>query len=67
MSVDIIVIVAGDVPVVALASALEQAGLRLRYDRASRRLIIRPAGRMRTVAPELAKLLNRIAAGGAPP
>ena len=61
----------GTVPVVRLAEALAPAGLTLRHDRATGRLVIRRAGRMPAIAPELAALLNRLAvaakgAGGAP-
>lgn len=67
MSGGVLVVVAADVPVVRLAEALATAGLSIRQD--ARRLIIRPAGRVRTIAPELARLLNRLSlpAGGPQP
>lgn len=66
MSAGLLVLIAPDVPVVRLADALAMAGLAVRND--SGRLVIRPAARPRR-APELARLLNRIAmaAGGSPP
>jgi len=55
------------VPVVRLAEALACAGLTLRHDRATDRLVIRTARRLPVVAPELAARLNRLAAArGAP-
>jgi hypothetical protein len=64
MSADLLVVIAPDVPVVRLAEALATAGLAVRHD--SGRLVIRPAsaGRMRTAAPELARLLNRLSLAG---
>lgn len=62
MTAGVVVVICPDVPVVALAEALAQAGLAIRHD--SGRLVIRPAGRMRTIAPELARMLNRISTGG---
>lgn len=60
------VVIAPDVPVARLAEALAAAGLSARHD--SGRVVIRPAtsSRMRTAAPELCRLLNRLslAAGG---
>ena len=55
----VIVVIDDEVPVVRLAAALARAGLVIRHDRG--RLVIRKAGRMTAVAPELAKLLNSIA------
>lgn len=57
----LLVVIAPDVPVVRLAEALATAGLVVRQD--GGRLVIRPAspGRMRTAAPELCRLLNRLA------
>lgn len=51
-----------EVPVVRLAVALAYAGLVIRHDGAPDRLVIREAGRLVAVAPDLAALLNRIAA-----
>lgn len=65
MTGSVVVVIAADVPVVRLAEALASAGLAIRHD--SGRLMIRPAGRMRTRAPELARLLNRISTGGSRP
>ncbi len=59
----VLVVIAPEVPVIALASALAQAGLTIRHERGSARLVIRPAGSVRTVAPELARLLNRLSLG----
>jgi hypothetical protein len=59
MSAGVVVVIAADVPVVRLAEALAAAGLSIRHD--SGRRIIRRAGRVRTIAPELAALLNRLA------
>jgi hypothetical protein len=54
------------VPVMRLAAALAYAGLVIRHDRTPDRLVIREAGRLPAVAPELAALLNRIAASPRP-
>ncbi|MGH8319943.1 MAG: hypothetical protein ACREUL_18560 [Steroidobacteraceae bacterium] len=67
MSAGVIVVIAPDVPVVSLANALAEAGLTIRHDRASNRLVISPAGSGRMPAMELTKLLNRIACEGVPP
>ena len=66
MSAGLLVLIAPDVPVVRLADALAMAGLAVRQDGA--RLVIRHASRPRR-APELARLLNRLAmtAGGPHP
>lgn len=67
MSGGVLIVIASDVPVVRLAEALASAGLAIRHD--SGRLIIRRAGRVRTIAPELARRLNRLSlpAGGPRP
>ncbi len=64
MSAGLLVLIAPDVPVVRLAEALAMAGLAVRND--SGRLVIRPAspGHLRTAAPELSRLLNRLSVGG---
>lgn len=59
MSAGVVVVISADVPVVKLAHALATAGLSIRQSEG--RLVIRAAGRMRTIAPELAALLNRLA------
>lgn len=58
MSGGVVVVISPDVAVASLANALAHAGLAIRHDRAANRLIIRPAGRVRAIAPELARLLN---------
>jgi len=60
--VSVIIAIDDSVPVVQLAQALASAGLAIRHDRSTNRLVIRAAARMTARAPELAKLLNSIAA-----
>lgn len=64
---EVAVLIDDAVPVMRLAAALAYAGLVIRHDGAPGRLVIRQGWRMPAVAPELARLLNRIACGGAPP
>jgi hypothetical protein len=59
---EVVVQIDDEVPVVRLAAALAYAGLVIRHDGAPDRLVVREAGRLPAVAPELAALLNRIAA-----
>jgi hypothetical protein len=61
VSAGLLVLIAPDVSVLRLAEALAAAGLVVRHD--SGRLVIRPAGRLRTAAPELCCLLNRLSIG----
>ena len=59
---EVVVQIDDEVPVVRLAVALAYADLVIRHDGAPDRLVIREAGRLVAVAPDLAALLNRIAA-----
>jgi hypothetical protein len=59
---EVVVQIDDAVPVMRLAAALAYAGLIIRHDGAPDRLVVRAAGRLPTVAPELACILNRIAA-----
>jgi hypothetical protein len=59
---EIVVQIDDAVPVMRLAAALAYAGLVIRQDGSPDRLVIREAGRLPAVAPELACILNRIAA-----
>lgn len=63
---EVVVQIDDAVPCMRLAAALAYAGLVIRHDGAPDRLVIREAGRLPTVAPELAALLNRIAASPRP-
>ena len=64
---EVAVLIDDAVPVMRLAGALACANLVIRQNGAPDRLVIREAGRVSAVAPELAKLLNRISCGGVPP
>lgn len=61
MTPGMVAVISPDVSVLRLAEALAEAGLAVRED--AGRLVIRPAvaGRVRRVAPELSRLLNRLA------
>jgi hypothetical protein len=59
---EVVVQIDDKVPVVRLAAALAYAGLVIRHDGAPERLVVREAGRLQALTPELAALLNRIAA-----